>query len=77
MTPLFAMGVTLAHGLAQFFLVPVAAAAAVGFALVFSIVLRVPISGAVLALELFGFNPGLAGAIVCLFPLLLLYRRHA
>jgi len=76
-TPLFAMGVTLAHGLAQFFLVPVAAAAAVGFALVFSIVLRVPISGAVLALELFGFNPGLAGASVCLFPLLLRYRRHA
>ncbi|MEY4064134.1 MAG: hypothetical protein RIR26_342 [Pseudomonadota bacterium] len=75
-TPLFSMGVLLAYPLSFLFKVPAAKAAATGFASLFACVMRAPWTGVILSFELFGWEGGLGGALVCALLAILLNRTR-
>lgn len=77
-TPLFAIGAMLGGSLGSLLSLPITSASAAGFVLVFSSILSVPLTGAVISFELFGLQGGAAGAVVCLLHAVTLhvYRKN-
>lgn len=73
-TPLLSMGVLLAVPIGGLLGIEPPLAAASGYSMMFAVVLNVPLTGAVLALETFGLKAGSAAILVCLWAGLIFYR---
>ncbi|NBW80437.1 hypothetical protein EBR21_01665 [bacterium] len=76
-TPLLAIGASSGYALADVLGVQTQAAAAVGYPLLFAVVFSVPLSCIALSIEVFGFDQGVSGAVLCLFLLLKNYFRQS
>jgi len=76
-TPLLSIGVLMAVPIGALFGVAAPFAAASGYAVMFSAIMNMPFTGAVLALETFGFNGGLGAMTLCLVAGLIFSRLSA
>ncbi|MEN9825097.1 MAG: hypothetical protein RI953_842 [Pseudomonadota bacterium] len=76
-TPLLAIGASSGYALADVLGVQTQAAAAVGYPLLFAVIFSVPLSCIALSFEVFGFENGVSGAVLCLFLLLKNYFRQS
>jgi H+/Cl- antiporter ClcA len=76
-TPLLAIGASSGYALADVLGVQTQAAAAVGYPLLFAVVFSVPLSCIALSFEVFGFENGVSGAVLCLFLLFKNYFRQS
>lgn len=77
-TPLFFIGATLGNCLSIFIPLPFALLAGMGFVAIFSGVMKTPLAGAIMAVELFGVHAGLYASIVCaiVFALVSIQKKH-